>query len=482
MQLDSHFPHCAPEDVGIDSGGIRKFIQTIQDKKIELHSFQLIRRERIAAQGWWAPYAPDMPHMLYSLSKSFTAAAVGIAIREGRFRLDDTVLSHFPAEAPSRPSENLRAMRVRDLLCMATGHDQEPRLFTLKSWEKAFLATPIPHRPGNYFLYNTPATYMLSSLVTRTTGEKLLDYLTPRLFAPLGIEEMTWDENAYGINTGGFGLNLRTADIAKFGQLLLQEGRWKEEQLIPRHWVHMMTAWQVDNALNREGDWAQGYGFQFWRCQNNLFRGDGMHGQFCIVMPEQEAVLAITAGTNNMQGVLDALHLHLLPAMKGSQLPPNTAESMALLRETALLALPRPTGFGKIISPALLGRQISFLTGGMSLSLRIEHRSDGLQIHLKTPLRLEIGTPGKARARMSKLTAGLGSFESGVLVLGNKGQPVSTSAAIGEDGSLVIHIQLLHTPYRLEIELREQDGRAQGRFCMHPNLSTDEWVNETEVQ
>src|SRR5690606_31766128 len=143
-------------------------------------------------------YAPNIPHMMFSLSKSFTSTAVGMAVDEGYFTVDDAVLAFFPDATPDHVSENLAAMQVKHLLTMSTGHDVKPFPFMYErsdgNWAKGFFETPVIHQPGTHFLYNTGATYMLSEIIQRTTGEKLLDFLTPRLFEPLGIKNPTWAE------------------------------------------------------------------------------------------------------------------------------------------------------------------------------------------------------------------------------------------------------------------------------------------------
>ncbi|MGZ0174853.1 MAG: serine hydrolase domain-containing protein, partial [Planctomycetales bacterium] len=171
-------------------------------------------------------------------------------------------------DAPDEPSENLKAMRVRDLLTMSTGHAAEPWWSGDEVWTKRFLAEPVVHEPGSTFRYNTPATYMQSAIVQKVTGQPVVDYLTPRLFEPLGIEKPTWDKSPQGISIGGYGLYLRTEDIAKFGQLSLQKGEWNGKQLIPANWISQATSKQVDNDKASSAgnpDWRQGYGFQFWQ-------------------------------------------------------------------------------------------------------------------------------------------------------------------------------------------------------------------------
>src|SRR6266496_1804306 len=210
-------PRSAPEAQGVSSTAILDFIQAADRQVPEMNSFMLVRHGSVVAEGWWTPYAAETPHVLYSLSKSFTSTAVGLAIAEGKLTLDDEVLKLFPEDAPAEPSANLRAMRVRDLLRMSAGHQTEAPLW---SWSggpethderltKMFLAHPVPFKPGTHFLYNSPATYMLSAIVQKVTGMTVLDYLKPRLFEPLGIDSPTWVASPQGVSLGAFGFSGR---------------------------------------------------------------------------------------------------------------------------------------------------------------------------------------------------------------------------------------------------------------------------------
>lgn len=337
-------PRSAPEAQGIPSAAIAAFLAAAEQAAAGLHSFMLLRHGHVVAEGWWSPYQPGAPHMLFSLSKSFTSTAIGLAVAEGRLSVDDPALAFFPAEAPRRPGANLAAMRIRHLLSMSTGHDHDTTAYLWRrrdgNWPKAFLARPVAHEPGTFFLYNTGATYMLSAIIQRVTGQTLLDYLRPRLFEPLGIANPMWETCPRGVNTGGFGLSITTEDIARFGQLYLQRGAWQGRQLVPEAWVAQASARQMANDANTNPDWRQGYGYQFWRCRHGAYRGDGAFGQFCIVMPDQDAVIAITAGTPDMQAVLDLIWTHLLPAMAAKPLPPNDAAHEALQEKLQRLALP----------------------------------------------------------------------------------------------------------------------------------------------
>jgi CubicO group peptidase (beta-lactamase class C family) len=346
---DAGLPRSTPEEQGISSAAVRAFIEAADQQIDTLHSFMLVRHGHVIAEAWWAPESAEKPHVMWSLSKSFTSTAVGLAVAEGKIALDDPVLKFFPEEAPGDPNEHLKAMRVRDLLSMSGGHEVEPK-FDLAAGPtvRGFLEHPVTHAPGSFFRYNSPGSYLLSAIVTKATGQTVLDYLKPRLFEPLGIRNPEWGNTAEGYSFGGYGLFLRTEDIAKFGQLYLQKGRWDDRPILSEAWVEEATRKQVENAKapsGRTSDWQQGYGFQFWRCQHGAFRGDGRDGQICLVMPGQDAVIAITAQTGQMQTELDLVWEHLLPAFGDGPLPKNEAE-LAKLRQVSAGLISHPAKKG----------------------------------------------------------------------------------------------------------------------------------------
>lgn len=358
-------PHSTPEAQGVSSAAVLDFVHAADHNLHSLHSFMLVRHGAVLAEGWWAPYSAQSPHALYSLTKSFTSTAVGLAISEKRLSLDDPILKFFPDDGPAKPGPNLRSMRVRDLLRMSTGQETEPPRPESQSWAKAFLAHPVPFKPGTHFLYNTSAACMLAAIVEKVTGMSVLDYLSPRLFEPIGIPRPSWDKSPQGVNIGGYGLRIRTEDIARFGLLYLHQGAWEGKQVIPRAWVEAATSLQTSNGSNPASDWDQGYGYQFWRCRHGCFRGDGAFGQFCIVSPTQDSVVAITSGLSDMQAVLDLVWDKLLPAMSPSPLPPNDAMDQELTQTLRSLSLPLPRGNA---APAdVLGRTYRFPQNRMKL-------------------------------------------------------------------------------------------------------------------
>jgi CubicO group peptidase (beta-lactamase class C family) len=320
----------------------------------------LVRHGSVIAEGWWSPYAPEHPHLLFSLSKSVTSTAVGFAVNESYFSIDDPVLSFFPEQSLGK-TDLWAQMRVQHLLSMTTGQLEDTWSFMVDradgDWTQGFFNVPVVQPPGTHFVYNTGATYMLSAIVQKTTGMNLVEYLEPRLFQPLGIEQVSWKQSPQGISQGGIGLSLRTEDIACFGQLYLQKGMWQEEELLPAAWIEAATCVQIANAGHPNLDWAQGYGYQFWRCRHGAYRGDGVFGQYCIIMPEQDAVLAIIAGMDvfDMQQPLNLVWDLLLPAMRPDfdSIPENPAAQAALAAK--LSSLNCPTAVGEAASPLAAG-------------------------------------------------------------------------------------------------------------------------------
>ena len=456
-----------PESLGISSQAILNFIEAAEtERKDELHSFILLRHGKVAAQGWWAPHDSTTSHMLYSLSKSFTSTAIGLAQAEGLLSIYDPVISFFPDLAPEKPSGNLQNMRIKDLLRMSSGHvDDTWRKIqqNQESWVGDFINIPVDFLPGTHFKYNTGATFMLSAIIQTVTGETLTDYLTPRLFEPLNIENPTWEQNMNGIDKGGTGLSIRTKDIANFGLLLLQEGRWQDKQLVPAEWIQEATALQTSNGSNPQSDWAQGYGYQFWRCRpEKVYRGDGAFGQYCIVMPEQDAVLAITSGTSNMQAILDLVWQHLLPAMKQDPITDDPTAQNALTEKLSNLQLSKVSG--QKTSPlavSLKGKQF-----------QLEDKPSGIE---SISFKLEETDPVivfTANQQAYNLPVGWSNFANSTLTFPDFGQQkIASSGAWTSEDTFRVRTYLYETPYHYDF-IFKFDG-DQLLFNQEINVSFD---------
>ncbi len=320
-------PRSAPEAEGFAQGAFDAYLEAVKKSGQEVHSVMVLRHGKVIAEKWLGDHAPRINHVMHSVSKTFTATAIGFAVSENRLKVSDKVISFFPDELPEQVSPHLAAMEIRHLLTMSVGQEKDPSAEIRKQdsrWEKLFLATPILHEPGTKFLYNSLASYMLSAIITKVTGEKLVDYLYPRLFRPLGISGVEWDISPSGVNTGGWGLYIKTEDMAKMGQFFLRKGKWNGRQLLPEAWFEEATSAQImqkpglspKHRERKTSDWVQGYGYQMWRCRHNAFRADGANGQFIIIIPEKDAVVVTTANVKNMQSEIDLIWDHLLPAFK----------------------------------------------------------------------------------------------------------------------------------------------------------------------
>ncbi|HXQ80820.1 MAG TPA: serine hydrolase [Opitutaceae bacterium] len=450
-------PRSTPEEQGIPAAALLGFVQAAEQKIDALHSFMLVRHGHVVAEGWWAPYAADEPHALFSLSKSFTSTAVGLAVADGRLSPDDPVLKFFPDEAPAAPGKNLSSMRVRDLLRMATGQrDEDLRAFPFQSQRdlvRVFLELPVPDKPGTHFVYNTAATYMLSAIVQKVTGQTVLDYLKPRLFEPLGISDPAWEASAQGISFGGFGLSLRTEDIARFGQLYLQRGQWRGRQLVPAGWVDAATSLQTSNGSNPASDWDQGYGYQFWRCRHGFYRGDGAFGQYCVVMPEFDAVVAITGATRDLQSVLDVVWDRIVPAFEGAALPPDPESDRRLSDKLASLTLAAQSGQPESpMAARIAGRRYEFPANPQQIeSIEFEPAREGAGVAIAVRL------AGKDQ----RIECGRGAWLKGSLAIGPAGPvPIAACGAWSSDDTYTAVICRYRTPFSSTYDMRFSGDEA----------------------
>ena len=465
-QRSASLPRSSPEQQGIASADLLAFVEAA-DKEIDtMNSFMLVRHGHVVAEGWWAPYDRDTPHVLYSLSKSFTATAVGFAVAEGKLNLDDQVIKFFPDEAPADPSANLRAMRVRDLLRMNTGNQVEALLLgnnSTDTWVKAFLKHSVPFKPGTHFLYNSPATYMLSAIVQKVTGTTVLDYLRPRLFDPLGFKDPVWMSSPQGITAGAYGLSIRTEEIARFGQLYLRNGMWNGKQLIPAAWVHEATSMQTSTGSAPTSDWDQGYGYQFWRSRHNSFRADGAFGQYCMVLPELDAVVAITSGVRNMQQVMNLVWDKLLPAMKPGRLPENAAARRQLESRLAALKVKFPNGAATSpISSSVSGKWFEFPQNNRGIqAVSFDFNSTSIP---RGPSLIIRTTTGETRMTIARetWTNSRGQFTNGLeRALNVPANPlVAASGAWSAEDTFTVKIVLSETPYYSTMNFKFDGNRV----------------------
>ncbi len=463
-QRSASLPRSSPEQQGISSADLLAFIEAADKDVDTMNSFMLVRHGHVVAEGWWAPYDRDTPHVLYSLSKSFTSTAVGLAIAEGKLSLDDQVIKFFPDEAPADPSVNLRAMRVRDLLRMNTGNQIEAPIRVddpskqTDTWVKTFLTHSVPFKPGTHFLYNSPATYMLSAIVQKVTGQTVLDYLRPRLFDPLGFKDPFWVSSPQGITAGAYGLSIRTEEIARFGDLYLHKGMWNGKQLIPAAWVAQATSVQTSNGSAPTSDWDQGYGYQFWRSRHNSFRGDGAFGQYCMVIPELDAVVAITSGVRNMQQVMNLVWDKLLPAMKPGRLPDNPAARRQLEARLAALKVKFPSGAASSsISGSVSGKWFEFSENDRGI------KAVSFDFNSTSPALIVRTAAGETRMMIGRdtWTSSRGLFANGLdRALSVPANPlVAATGAWSGENTFTVKIVLSETPYYSTLNFKFEGDR-----------------------
>ena len=340
-------PRSSPEAEGVSSTAIQKFIGSYQKDKHELHSVMIIRHGKVIAEKWATPYAPTITHSMYSVSKSWTSTAIGFAVDEKRFTVEDKVLSFFPEYADLGANPFVKDLKIKDLLTMSVGHEKEPMRSVVvmqPDWVRGFLNAPIAYQPGTKFLYNTLATYMLSAIIQTVTGQTFLDYLQTRLLKPLSIQGIDWEKDPRGINTGGWGIRVHTEDMAKLGLLYLNKGKYEGKQILSENWVHEATMKHIDQnpsasqAKKDSSDWLQGYGYQFWRCRNGAFRADGAYGQYIVMLPAQDAVVVITSESLDLQDDLNMIWEHLLPAFQKEKLKANPKAVQALQKQSIALS------------------------------------------------------------------------------------------------------------------------------------------------
>ncbi|MDP3178559.1 MAG: serine hydrolase [Spirochaetaceae bacterium] len=467
-------PRARPESLGLDSRVLLDFLRQADSRFDGLHGLALVRRGAVATETAWKPYRASDRHTLFSLSKSFLSCAVGLAISEGRLSPEERVLSFFPEASPPSPSANLRAMRVRHLLTMTTGHEADTTRLALPHPDplRAFLALPVEREPGTHFVYNSGASFVLSAIVQRLTGKRVLDYLRPRFLEPIGIEGAEWESHSCGIDFGGFGLSATTEDIARLGILLLGRGRWEGSRVLDEAWVDEATGFRVPNGNAAVSDWCQGYGYQFWRCRHGAYRGDGAFGQFCVVLPEQEAVLAITSGLPDMQAVLNLVWDGLLPAFHEGELPADPGAAAELEAFAASREL-RPVTGAVGAGAADLAAAAAWEFGDNELDIaRIGFRREVDRDVISYALR------GMPEAR-GEIACGRGAWIEGESALGASAglagpPPAGRKARIAASGAWVTEreyaakLWFLGTPYAALIRLEFEEGKA--RFSLSYNV------------
>lgn len=333
------FEKTSPEKAGIPTDSILRFTRRLKEKQVPMHSLLIARQDKLCFESYYAPCKANMPHRMFSVSKSFTAVAVFFLAAEGRLSLDDPIVSWFPEKLPEKVHPWISSMTIRDMLMMRSCHAVTTYKADMASdWVESYFITPPTHPAGTLFSYDTSAPHTLCALVEKLTGMDMLDYLKEKL-SPLGLSTDSYMlKDPFGVSMGGTGLVALPMDLLKFGFFLLNRGNICGKQLLPAFYLDMavsdLSATCVTAPIPGE---AQGYGMQFWRGQKNNYLCYGMGGQFIIVFPDSGLICVTTADTQSLAGgnqqIYDALYEEILPCIQNALLP-ETPETKRLLSWT----------------------------------------------------------------------------------------------------------------------------------------------------
>lgn len=348
--MRKEFERVTPESVGIRSQVILDYIDALERSNTEMHGLMIMRHGKICAEGWWQPFGPNLRHGLQSHSKTYAATAVGIAYTQGILKLDERLIDIFPDESPENPSENLKLLTVRDVLCMGCGMDTMPR--PTVDWIRDFMHTPVNHKPGTAFMYNSTGSSILGAIVRKKTGMGLQEFLTKNLYGKIGInpDNIRWYCMPDGMETGGGGMFATTEDNLRLMKLYADGGVWEGERILAEDYVKLATSNQNDSATEsinnpEASDNFLGYGFQIWMCKPaGVYRADGAMGQFTIVSPSQDLIIAINetaVGAHWAQSTLN-ITWDFLEKIKNETLAPDEESADRLARRMRCLNLPNP--------------------------------------------------------------------------------------------------------------------------------------------
>ena len=305
---DDGLQRSTPEAQGVSSRAVAELFSKLDQGGYEVHGLMILRHDKVIASHWWAPYAPDQLHPMYSNTKTYTAAAIGFAVQEGLLSEEDRVMDFFPELLPKELPAGLEKLKVKHLLSMSAGHASTSYPGSGKAQIKAFLATPFAHEPGTSFAYDITCSHVLSHIITRVSGVSLYEYLKPRLLDPLGIVDIVWEMDEDGCNMGNGGQHSRTSDLAKFGLFLKNRGKWNGKQLLAAEWIDKMTTPHIyqnphrSAEQNAKDDGSQGYGYQTWMGRHNSYRAIGGCNQLTMVIPECDLVVACNSNVRDENG------------------------------------------------------------------------------------------------------------------------------------------------------------------------------------
>lgn len=417
----------------------------------------VVRYGHVVAEGWWAPYSAERPHLLYSLTKSFTSVAVGLTIADGLLSLDDRVVDVLPDHVPDDVSEQGRRITVHHLLSMTAGHpiDSLDEAWRLEPGDltKGFLRVPFTEAEGTRHTYDNATTYVLARMVERVTGRGLPELLDDRLFGPMGIDHAEWDRVASGAAFGFHGLHLTTEAVAAFGELLLRGGLCGDRQLVPREWVQLATSRRIETLQlpdgSRDAESIVGYGYQFWMSRDG-YRGYGSFEQLCMVYPEHDLVVAMTAGDGPSGVTPAAVRDCLLPGLNGPIYPRDDEFLADRLRRLSFALVHGSAGPPRAVKARVdASVENSALPDGLTVS--VEATDGGWLVRLGSSLDVEVGH-GQWR-------------ESSPL-----GRPV-VAAGAWQGNTFVADLFVITTPHRVRLVIDADAGTATATWNTVPLTS-----------
>ena len=488
--MRKEFMRTSPESVGIPSGAVEKLLDVLEESgHTQMRAIMIMRRGKICAEGYWAPFGAGHVHADHSLTKTYTATAIGICEREGLLSLDQAVIDFFPDKVPSQPSEWLKQLTIRDLLVMGGGFPPEQSGYPV-DWIERHLGAEIQHEPGTFWRYDSHGSTILAAIVEKVTGMAMTQWLALKLFPVIGIDEqhILCRKTADGICNGGGGLFTTAEDNLRLMKLYLDGGVWDGTRILNEQFVRQATTCQLENetAFSRSTwiyDNRVGYGYQMWMCRpEGSYRADGAFGQFCIVVPSEELIISIfESGYNGEKLRTSDLHLPeairgedrpvygpqvtldivfgmLLPELKQGGIPENPEAWHHLRERLSRLSIPRPwtaeepdwtrhlpdgqleiTGDGIFFGPMHgMGRQVREQQCAERICMQEE----------KGILTLAFTEGGRTQTLKADLS---GSSIQGTLDYGALGEvvtKVSSSAWFTSDG--VLHLSVLW--YETEVE------------------------------
>ena len=451
--MNFEFPRRTPESQGISSAVLTGVLKTL-DQLEYMKGIVILRRGNVICEAEWSPWEKETPQALWSLSKSFTSCAVGLARNEKLLDLGDKLIDFFPEYRSCITDKRMFDVTLQDLLTMRSGHAQCAVVYawadTAGDWVRGFLSSQLTFPPGSRFVYNSAATYMLSAVIRRVTGLNVREYLMPRLFEPLEIMPGLWESCPAGTNFGGFGLHLKLMDVAKFAQLILDKGRWQGKQLLPADYLAEAVLPHADNSMNEHPDWKCGYGYQFWRSRHG-FRGDGACGQYALMLPEEKMAVAVNATVTEMGKILDILWEKLLPCVQASPLPEDKTALAELEEFARTLAVPAASAGKKAEK-----RSCAFAFGPNSVGIEggsLEITPEECVLALKTPRGVE------------EIRAGFGFFARSTAQLQDfRPHPLAGCASWKSENLLEIDVLFLDGTFRDTWEIEFADGKVDFRW------------------